>query len=287
MPREIEGPEAGTVLRQLTMRSGLNGYKFTGKERDAESGLDYFGARYYGSNLGRFMTPDPIGFASVRLRDPQTLNAYRYTRGNPINAIDPNGLYDFKCSTGIKDCKAAAQNFEKIRQANLKSEDKAVVKAAKALGTAEEKENGVTVTAMTKKEVEQATKDSSAAGFTTGHPAGPDKRPDVRVGIALSGDEAVDKGRVAHESSHVEDYLWFLGSYDGRFFDASKNISHYDTEFKAYSIQVCAQTNACGPDFYQRIESALGKPGPGESAEDHVKYLNSDVFPNSEEFPQK
>lgn len=33
-------------------------YKFTGKERDSESGLDMFGARYYGSSLGRFMTPD-------------------------------------------------------------------------------------------------------------------------------------------------------------------------------------------------------------------------------------
>ena len=33
-------------------------YKFTGKERDTESGLDMFGARYYGSSLGRFMTPD-------------------------------------------------------------------------------------------------------------------------------------------------------------------------------------------------------------------------------------
>jgi len=33
-------------------------HKFTGKERDSESGLDEFGARYYGSSLGRFMTPD-------------------------------------------------------------------------------------------------------------------------------------------------------------------------------------------------------------------------------------
>ncbi|MGA8274002.1 MAG: RHS repeat-associated core domain-containing protein [Candidatus Sulfotelmatobacter sp.] len=36
----------------------LNRYKFTGKERDTESGLDNFGARFYGSNIGRFMTPD-------------------------------------------------------------------------------------------------------------------------------------------------------------------------------------------------------------------------------------
>jgi len=35
--------------------------RFTGKQRDAESGLDYFGARYYGSSLGRFVTPDWAG----------------------------------------------------------------------------------------------------------------------------------------------------------------------------------------------------------------------------------
>src|SRR5713101_3353668 len=35
-----------------------NHYKFTGKERDTESGLDNFGARFFTSNLGRFMTPD-------------------------------------------------------------------------------------------------------------------------------------------------------------------------------------------------------------------------------------
>ncbi len=40
---------------------------YTGKERDAESGLDYFGARYYGSNMGRFMSPDPIGGDIARI----------------------------------------------------------------------------------------------------------------------------------------------------------------------------------------------------------------------------
>src|SRR6185312_788859 len=38
--------------------SGANHYKFTGKERDTESGLDYFGARYYSNAFGRFLTPD-------------------------------------------------------------------------------------------------------------------------------------------------------------------------------------------------------------------------------------
>ncbi|MGB7621536.1 MAG: RHS repeat-associated core domain-containing protein [Terriglobia bacterium] len=55
-----------------------SGYKFTGKERDAESGLDYFGARYYGSNTSRFTTPDPL-LATLRQENPQTLNKYTYT----------------------------------------------------------------------------------------------------------------------------------------------------------------------------------------------------------------
>jgi RHS repeat-associated protein len=68
----------------------LSAHKFTGKERDAESGLDNFGARYDSSSMGRFMSPDPLG---GRMIDPQTLNKYSYTRNNPVNLIDPTGLY--------------------------------------------------------------------------------------------------------------------------------------------------------------------------------------------------
>ncbi len=67
------------------------GYKFTGKERDAESGLDYFGARYYGSNMGRFVTPDPL-MASAHASNPQSLNRYAYVYNNPLGWIDPYGL---------------------------------------------------------------------------------------------------------------------------------------------------------------------------------------------------
>jgi len=65
---------------------------FTGKERDTESGLDYFGVRYYGSNMGRFMSPDPSGLAYADLSDPQSLNLYVYVRNNPLINIDPTGL---------------------------------------------------------------------------------------------------------------------------------------------------------------------------------------------------
>jgi RHS repeat-associated protein len=68
---------------------------FTGKERDSESGLDYFGARYYGSALGRFTSPDwaanPQGVPYANLEDPQTLNLYGYVRNNPLSKPDPDG----------------------------------------------------------------------------------------------------------------------------------------------------------------------------------------------------
>jgi RHS repeat-associated protein len=65
---------------------------FTGKERDAEdtvSGNDYFGARFYASNFGRFMSPDPSG---GHLMNPQSLNRYAYVHNSPLNMIDPTGL---------------------------------------------------------------------------------------------------------------------------------------------------------------------------------------------------
>jgi RHS repeat-associated protein len=62
---------------------------FTGKERDSESGNDYFGARYYASSMGRFMSPDPVGGS---LSNPQSLNRYAYVVNNPLRNVDPTGL---------------------------------------------------------------------------------------------------------------------------------------------------------------------------------------------------
>jgi len=70
-------------------------YKFTGKERDSESGLDDFGARYYSSSLGRFMIPDwaewPTAVPYAAFGDPQTLNLYTFVENAPINRIDADG----------------------------------------------------------------------------------------------------------------------------------------------------------------------------------------------------
>jgi RHS repeat-associated protein len=63
---------------------------FTGKERDAESGLDNFGARYFGSNMGRFMSPDDFT-KDTHVADPQSWNLYAYARNNPLRYTDPTG----------------------------------------------------------------------------------------------------------------------------------------------------------------------------------------------------
>jgi RHS repeat-associated protein len=63
---------------------------FTGKERDSESGLDTFGARYNSSSLGPFLSADPKHL-STHLLDPQTFNRYAYTRNNPLAYVDPDG----------------------------------------------------------------------------------------------------------------------------------------------------------------------------------------------------
>ena len=66
--------------------------RYTGKERDTESGLDYFGARYYSSNMGRFSSPDPGGLLFQNPADPQSWNMYAYARNNPLSNVDPTGL---------------------------------------------------------------------------------------------------------------------------------------------------------------------------------------------------
>jgi len=65
---------------------------FTGKQRDYESGLDYFNARYNASQIGRFMTPDPFALSPLHIINPQRWNMYAYTLNNPTSFTDPTGL---------------------------------------------------------------------------------------------------------------------------------------------------------------------------------------------------
>ncbi|HEY2460487.1 MAG TPA: RHS repeat-associated core domain-containing protein [Candidatus Acidoferrum sp.] len=72
--------------------SSTSTHKFTGKERDAESNLDNFGARYDSSSLGRFMSVDPSR-NSINPINPQSWNRYLYVLNNTLANVDRNGLW--------------------------------------------------------------------------------------------------------------------------------------------------------------------------------------------------
>ena len=80
-------------------------HHFTGKERDAESGLDYFGARYYASSMGRWMSPDwasnPEAVPYSKLDNPQSLNLYQYVLNNPLSQKDDDG-HEIIYADGLK-----------------------------------------------------------------------------------------------------------------------------------------------------------------------------------------
>ena len=82
----------GKLLYEWSATPNQNTKKFTGYERDAGSGLDYAQARMYGSEWGRFMSPDPAGLASANAYSPMSLNRYSYVGGDPVNRVDPSGL---------------------------------------------------------------------------------------------------------------------------------------------------------------------------------------------------
>ena len=93
---------------------------FTGKDRDAESGLDSFPARYLESSFGRFMTPDWEGGAVsvpyANFADPQTLNLYAYAHNNPSIGIDIDGHWS--ADTGDEVQVEEAESEEAAAQAS-------------------------------------------------------------------------------------------------------------------------------------------------------------------------
>lgn len=90
--------------------------KFTEKERDTETGLDFFEARYYSNVLGRFTSADPDN-AGAKTGDPQSWNGYSYALNNPLRYTDPTGLTVI-CRQGPK-VVSCAWLYDQIRKGNF------------------------------------------------------------------------------------------------------------------------------------------------------------------------
>ena len=84
---------------------------FTGKERDTDTGLDYFLARYLSSPMGRFTSAD-APFADQHASDPQSWNLYGYVRNNPLRFVDPDGRAYRVCDAQGQNCSNDVQDGE-------------------------------------------------------------------------------------------------------------------------------------------------------------------------------
>jgi RHS repeat-associated protein len=86
------GDGLSTIPVSTAAAADATEHHFTGKERDSESGNDYFGKRYYASSMGRWLSPDRVTVTDERLLNPaNTLNLYAYGANNPLKYVDPDG----------------------------------------------------------------------------------------------------------------------------------------------------------------------------------------------------
>jgi len=123
------------MIAALSPQTRLAG-QFTGKERDAETGLDFFGARYMSSAQGRFTSADPL-LNSAKPWEPQTWNRYSYALNNPLKYVDPNGLYNLVNSCDADDNKCNKNFNAEAKQ--LKNSITALTKAVNGLKAGDEK----------------------------------------------------------------------------------------------------------------------------------------------------
>ncbi|MEZ5355751.1 MAG: RHS repeat-associated core domain-containing protein [Bryobacteraceae bacterium] len=231
--------------------------KYTGKERDAETGLDYFGARYMSSAQGRFTSPDPL-LSSGRPWDPQSWNRYSYVLNNPLRYTDPLGLYVWDGSLGGDTTDDEVRKNYAKKQANqiigrrndirgalaagAKINNAGVQSAIAAYGT-EGKANGVAV-AMGK------------LPGTTAAQVGPGSPPilasadgqSVTANMIVTFDFSKASGandlvvNAAHEGQHMLDRQTFVGSTltDPNAFGGPLNLTKYQTEVNAYTTGAAA-----------------------------------------------
>src|SRR5882672_6176339 len=152
------GEELGASIGSRTAVQGYSAVdterkKFTQKERDNETGLDYFNARYYSSMQGRFTSVDPSR-VSVMLEDPQSWNRYPYALNDPLAYVDKNGMWPTrihdqiidlafpglsksqrgaikKGSWSVDDPKQGGFDLDKVYRHGLRRPDQSVAEAAK------------------------------------------------------------------------------------------------------------------------------------------------------------
>ena len=261
------GEELYAGLGGRTTTQGYTGdsvrQKFTQKERDNETGLDYFGERYYASTMGRFTTADPLG-ASARVSDPQTMNRYTFVLNNPLRYVDPDGLKEKTPWEQLTD-EERKQLTPKL--VHLKDPHKI---SAKELKNAGSRFNSL----ATAKGDAQATADriATAKGFVaefSSHGSSPNNDPayqqiDQIQAIGRSTLEVTVKNKddflnaVASEGYSVNSAEEAVAQEKSRLergradhpFDNARSLTYYDTDPELHFANDQADNPKFGPDYF-------------------------------------
>lgn len=232
----------------------------TGKERDAETGLDYFGARYYSGAQGRFTSPDPI-MASARTSIPQSFNRYSYALNNPLKFVDPTGMY--VCGGTDEECK----KFDKTLRGILSNKESTAeqIRAAESYGALGD-DNGIQVRFVDSLHNNWGGEVNKMELGYEQDPQNPSSyRASLMVSIARS--QIGSEETVSHEGSHVADRQDFVRSLstDLKGWDDSLNITNRQSEMRAWQLSISLQVNgnarpnygSCGVDECKFTKSIL------------------------------
>lgn len=251
---------------------------FTGKERDSESGNDYFGARYYGSSMGRFMSPD--SGIDQHPEDPQSWNLYTYGRNNPLVLVDPSGEYVCGSNMSSQQCDNFQKGLDEAQKgANAlkdkygadSSQYKDAQRAVDSYGK-QGVDNGVAIMAG-KAGSDSITSVANAAGPTTAdNPNG--QKITVTLGTdKLDGSEGNGLD-IGHEGSHVADGSDWVSSG----FNPSMNPTRYGTEFRAFQVERnLAEGINWGPLGFPERSGPVYIWKPGWSASQVNAGINSEL----------
>jgi RHS repeat-associated protein len=236
-------------------------YKFTGKERDSESGLDEFGARYYSSALGRFVsadwsaTPEPVPYAD--LMDPQSLNLYGYVRNNPLSRVDADGhdCCDFWQVVNFLAGAANAYGGDNLAGAGRQQQTTTEGKIGAAVGDTVAAVQGVVeVVAGTGGEAGGVALDATGAGAV--------------VGVPLNVASAVV---IAHGATTATEGVAHLGAAAGDAINGAMQSSGFSDKTKADArANAGGKCEYCGKETTPGQKSQKGVTPPGnEGQTDH------------------
>lgn len=267
---ELFAPVGGRTVA-MGYASGDNvRQQFTSKERDVETGLDYFLARYYSPQQGRFTSIDPVAMTVGRLYDPQQINLYLYCRNNPLVFIDPTGEQIDYADQGSRE---AYDDYEKFLNSNQK-------KYASELATLQQlKDSDVTYVI-------------NVASNASEHGQGELTTDGTKIFININsnggplGEAFSQNSRFAHELEHGRQFdsgeLSFIK--DPKTGEWQTNPATYDIgdEIKAFKVQ---QNAASDSDYFTRKggttqASLLSKLNNAKNDVERADILARNGYPN-------